>query len=414
MTTKFTVESLVAEDGERFLVMLEDGLPAWYQNLYYSTERRINTYAANTVLREAYNIQMLHSWAHEVGVCLESRFAKGQYFNVAEMDSLVAYCLVRRSKKPKVSNVVKYGQQKKRLSQDSCVEASTANLRIKQIAYYIDWWTLEANMSLATEERRIREKERWEMLRKLKKRAPRPSRDNVSNFSKTLPPEVMDVIFKTVDPNSERNPWKHRVVRVRNHLILMMFATLGIRKGELLGLKLSDLNLPESSLYILKNPDDSTDPRIREPNAKTFSRELKVTGNLSRHLQDCMAHRRKIKGAGKHSFLFISLFGPSKGQPLSIAAVNKIISDLKGAHPEVIHNISAHSFRHTYFTGYARHLKSSGKTPVEIKQRLDETGGWMGTHMTSAHYTQQFIIEQAHESQVEYQEGLGFLAGEKD
>lgn len=57
-----------------------------------------------------------------------------------------------------------------------------------------------------------------------------------------LSKEDQDRLLKIIDPDSPENPWERGFVRQRNRLIVLLFLATGMRRGELLGLRIPPLS----------------------------------------------------------------------------------------------------------------------------------------------------------------------------
>ena len=57
-----------------------------------------------------------------------------------------------------------------------------------------------------------------------------------------------------IEPSSASNPWGKVSCRVRNYLILRLLYDLGIRRGELLALRLEDIDVRQCRVSIRRRP----------------------------------------------------------------------------------------------------------------------------------------------------------------
>src|SRR5690606_12558663 len=120
------------------------------------------------------------------------------------------------------------------------------------------------------------------------------------------------------------------------------FLATGIRRSELLGIKVKDLNPRTQEVAILRRPDDILDPRPSEPNTKTRDRLLPLPSALYPFLKNYLLLRHDAC-KGKHDFLFAT----PDGKPLSKAALNRLFKQLREISPP--NTITPHVLRHTYF-----------------------------------------------------------------
>ncbi|TCG02902.1 tyrosine-based site-specific recombinase CMGI-7, partial [Paraburkholderia steynii] len=144
--------------------------------------------------------------------------------------------------------------------------------------------------------------------------------------------ERLQRLLHVCHPHTCDNPWK-KPHRLRNFLIVLMMATLGVRRGELLKLRVSDCHLSRAipEIRVERSPDDPADPRINEPQVKTESRHLPCDASLARYLNEYICRtRRQIPGSSRSPFLFLS----RSGRPMSLMRVNGVLDQIAVAHPE--------------------------------------------------------------------------------
>ena len=154
-------------------------------------------------------------------------------------------------------------------------------------------------------------------------------------------PELAE-LRAVVTPGAKRNPFKP-ALQFRDHVIIELMLATGIRRGELLKLKLSHLPFgPKTTLTVERSPDDKEDVRRNEPQVKTREREIPVPKPLAVEL---WRYAQKYRRPGRHPYLFTSHRG---GVPLDAAGVNGIFSLLvKRCFPNLQREItSPHSPAH--------------------------------------------------------------------
>lgn len=76
----------------------------------------------------------------------------------------------------------------------------------------------------------------------------------------------------------------------------MLLYCFGLRAGELLNLRIGDIDFAESTIAIRRRANDKTDPRVYQPLVKTCERKLIADTKLMFEISDyIMNDRRKIK-----------------------------------------------------------------------------------------------------------------------
>jgi integrase len=177
--------------------------------------------------------------------------------------------------------------------------------------------------------------------------------------------------------------------------------TLGIRRGELLGVRVSDLNFQTNEVLIARRADDPEDPRANEPNTKTRDRLLSLEEDLAvltrRYVTGA---RRRIEGARRHDYVFVA---NGTGAPLSLSGLNKIFVVLRTKCPSLPDELSPHVFRHTWndeFSAVMDKRQVSEETEKKIRARLM---GWSETSGTAATYTRRHTDRKAKEASLALQ-----------
>lgn len=192
-------------------------------------------------------------------------------------------------------------------------------------------------------------------------------------------------------------------------MILILYY-LGIRGGELLNLRISDINFAKHQLKIVRRADEKDDPRIQEPNAKTLERTIPLGELLSKELHEYIAgDRRKVTNAKRNNFLFIThKKGPTIGQPISKSSYYKIFNIVKSVAPQ-LYELTGHKLRHTWNRKFSEKMDSMDEPASEEKQDQIRSYimGWKQGSGTSTHYNKRFVQEQAQKAALALQSNSG-------
>jgi integrase len=203
----------------------------------------------------------------------------------------------------------------------------------------------------------------------------------------------LTTLIEVVQPGSKENPWKGVHAKERNALIVKWLLTLGIRRGELLGVRVSDIDFQANEVLIARRADDPDDPRANEPNTKTRDRLLSLDEELAVLTRRYVTgERRRIEGARRHDCLFVA---NGTGAPLSLSGLNKIFVVLRTKCPGLPDELSPHVFRHTWndeFSDVMDRQKVSEETEKKMRARLM---GWSETSGTAAVYTRRHTARKA-------------------
>jgi site-specific recombinase XerD len=166
-----------------------------------------------------------------------------------------------------------------------------------------------------------------------------------------------------------------------------MFETaldLGLRRGEMLKLKISSLPRgSETGVRVIRFPDDPEDTRTVEPAVKTAERVIPASRDLLRSINLYLTTPRPLgRSFGKSPYLFVT----RTGAPLSIDRAADIIEDI-AAYSGV--KFSWHSLRHTWAESLAETLCNE---PNGL-DHLQWLGGWTNPE-SPKRYIQNAIAKQ--------------------
>jgi integrase len=134
--------------------------------------------------------------------------------------------------------------------------------------------------------------------------------------------EVVEAAIGPDENGSYRSVGFAPECRFRNWLMYQTARWLGLRRGELLKLKVEDLpqeGSEEGEIAVVRRPDDIEDPRVaRTPSVKRGDRRVAAPDELLSDLRRYIEHDRKGPARG---YLFVS----RDGSPLSVDRADDII-----------------------------------------------------------------------------------------
>ena len=188
---------------------------------------------------------------------------------------------------------------------------------------------------------------------------------------------------------ADSNPFRMET-RLRNWLMYAIAIQCGLRRGELLKLRLDDLPRPDSpGLKIRRRSNDTTDARRHRPAVKTVERVLDLSGEIRAGLRAYLTSRPPCgRAAGGSPYLFVT----TTAQALSITAANEVIGVI--ARNAGIDDLSWHSFRHTWAEALAEELLTQ-HPEEETLALLRALGGWKPRSTMPLHYTQNAMARRA-------------------
>lgn len=377
------VKSTRHQNGERFLNLLDkDGVPMFWPTLWTLTDLRASGKSINTISQALIALKVVYEFLDEYQIDLDARLQSATFLERHELEGLYRHLKkpLRKVSKGKVVNINKFDE----VSQGSF--AIRLNYTKAYFAFLIESFTFRY---LSDEKK----KQQMALVKDLVSNffnARRPVKNKLTEPRVGLNKEEQAKLSQTISANSSKNPWKSEFTRDRNEVIVQVLLETGMRRGELLSLKTSDLRMQERALNIEKKVKGLIDPRAYKPLAKTLGRQVMLSEALAAKVYAfIMNHRVHQKAAKKHPFLFTS----RTGQPLSIKSVNALFDDLKASIPGLA--IYPHALRHTFNSNLSEKFESSNIEP-ELEMRIrKELNGWSETSQMPALYTKRHTREKA-------------------
>lgn len=260
--TQWRLRVVKFSDGERYPLLLhQGGEPDWNTTLFITTQVRNAASAPNTSVAVLSAIRVLLAWSEARQFDLEERFRKQQFLTLSEIESLRDFAqttvrtrfntlpaAVKASPGITFSRTLESARAKHSISRNF-VKNQTLHLRLSYIARYLKWLAIQFTDGCKAEtalQVRSRISTMTQQIRELRPRCP----SSLPNSAKKgLSPATLSHLLRLVDATSEENPFE-LLVRTRNELIISLLRSLGIRSGELLALKVTDLDFQRNEVII--------------------------------------------------------------------------------------------------------------------------------------------------------------------
>lgn len=411
--TTYQVKTIVMSDGERLPMLLEGNshIPDYWITLYTLTQLRSRGLAVKTIEQTLQHLKLFmhflkNNYTEEIN--LEERFKNAKLLSLSEIEILCDVCklhfedLLEESTLTKQSSTIKFNSLENfryasKYNNCNTVDPKTTGHRIRAIRDYLMWrgnTFLSNNHDFGIKTLSFKENIKT-TTSALEARIPKRGSNNPVSGKRGLSEKELKTLFSIVDKNSKLNLWKSSFARIRNELIIFWLYEFGLRRGELLNIKISDLNFQDESVLILRRPDDSEDPRTNQPNVKTLARKLpipkKILDLTYAYLFDV---REKLPESVYHPYLFVA---DRSGSPLSIPALNKIFSELRKSTPDLPKNLSPHILRHSWNDKFSKIMDSKNIPEDREKQIRSYLMGWSPTSNSATTYTKRHIEEKANE-----------------
>lgn len=205
---------------------------------------------------------------------------------------------------------------------------------------------------------------------------------------RSLPSEIVEHLYKLLDPESSINPFQNEASRWRVYVSFILMLHQGLRRGELLTLPVDvikcsfDRSLNKDRYWMnVKFNEYEDDPRYSKPGIKNAPsvRQLPVSSTIALIVQEYASNYR---GRVSHSFLVNS----QKRLPLSPEGVTCFFKKITASLPQALRkclrdhtgeeSISAHDLRHTSAVVRLNQLLSAGVEMDDALQRMRAFYGW--------------------------------------
>lgn len=413
---RYTIRMVVFENGERTPILIDErrGLPLFDPCVYVSTEIRPKTGSAATIEQALRGIQFLLTFVADRQIDLFKRFSTGRFLDLHELDDLVRAAHKPFGKaarqgsdaSPSNSKVLSFDKIRKRapkVKEDATVAVSTVAIRLYYASAYLEWMGHRAARQVC---KTLEEKNNYMTLLRefrghLRSRTPR-ARASSSRLS--LNEDQKAELLRIIEPDCADNPWHGAFVRDRNRLIVLWGLGTGLRRGELLGLRIKLLNLRLHTADIIRRPDDKNDPRKYQPNTKTRERAIGISEELAYWTHEHIVRRRSmVGGARKHDFLFVS---EHTGRPLSLSALSKIFRSLRERQPNVGEALTSHVLRHTWNEDFSDIAEKAGLAPADESRARNHAMGWSDLSKSSDHYLKRRTRKLSTEASIRIQQSV--------
>ena len=207
---------------------------------------------------------------------------------------------------------------------------------------------------------------------------------------------VLDAIEATLQPGGAANPVADIGLQYRNALMFTILRLTGMRRGELLNLKIDDIDFGRNTLKIVRRADSTGDPRNYQPLAKTRERTFPLIQELMDRIQEYIyGYRNKVPGARKHGYLFV-VHRPGKtlGWPISNSGFGKFVEVLSGL-ADKSSELHAHALRHHWNYIFSKSCDGQGLSSEKEQKLRSYLMGWSETSTTASTYNKRHIKEAA-------------------
>jgi integrase len=393
---RFGIKTFKMKNGERYCIIKnkKTGIPVFYPCLFITTQLRNSNESIKTIETQAGCIALFYRFLFIRNIDIEERIQTARFLDNNEIDLLRDF-VGKRMRTAKVINIKGHHPG---------VCSATKYIRLTTIAKYLEWLCQLTIKNIDDGYRKISC-----FVKKIKARRPKIKyRNSEGNVYKTIEEEDLDMLLSVIDPQCEFNPFDKKV-RQRNQLIVMILHSLGIRCGELLNLRVEDIDFAAQMLFIRRRADSIEDTRVNQPLVKTLERNLPMSDELTRLLHSYITGERKNNIRKKmHGYLFIThKEGETRGDPLSVPSYHKIIYRLRSIDSGLSH-LTGHKFRHTWNYLFSKLMDESTEYVSEEMQEKMRSNhmGWEPGSGTAQTYNRRFIVKESVKAALQLQDNI--------
>ncbi|HDS1756044.1 site-specific integrase [Pseudomonas sp. M5] len=392
----FTLKTYIGQRGERFSLLFsseDPGAPLFYPCAFISRRVR-DTSTHQTQTTTLKGIQRLIEWERDRKVCLEEKLSRGVTLAPFEIDDLAGHVRgCRTAKKGEVISSQKF------------------NGYWSSICKYIDWLTDELLPNRNSPHMRMLVEEQSRQLNsKTRKQTASRARQNQkilsTNISSTERTQLLILFESSLDSHHSahlrHDSHAKKGVQLRNIVMLRILYETGMRRGELLSLKLK--NFVEASggegayLSIERNHDDEFDRRANQPVAKTLGRDVAISEDLESQIMKYITqYRAELNNVGLNpdSFIFcVHRSGKTQGTPITVNGFNSALNQLKNKHP-ALGKCQPHAFRHDWNYRFSQKADDLGMSETEEIEAREQQMGWVPASSMAKVYNQRHRREKA-------------------
>lgn len=386
-----SVRQVIFDSGERYMLLVDGGgMPLYFPALYVTVVVRGGSKAVNTIRNALSAIKALYDWQDDYKVDIESSFACGDLLEAHQIHALRDFmqCSLELNA-PTEKKVISITARR---SKPETISTKVQYARLTVIADYLGFLAVQLQQGSEETKRRIQA-----MVSTIRACRPRiSSRSQKDRDEIHLDVELLDRLDEVLKPGGKGNPVKNYGTQVRNALMIAILRVTGMRRGELLNLKVEDIDFSANKLSVVRRPDTKSDLRAYQPVVKTRVRTFPIDPLLAERIHDyVLKYRSRVPGAKKHGYLFVThKAGPSCGRPLSIAGFAKFMREIKDIGIE-FRDVHAHALRHAWNYMFSQQMDEKGVTPEREQQVRSYLMGWSPTSGTAATYNKRHIKEES-------------------
>lgn len=383
-------------NGMRTKVLVKDAMPDYYPNLFVTLE--LSSRALNTQKKYLESIVVLEDFLEHESIDLIARLEqrpKSRYLTDPELSRFV-----RDAGFQKATLEKKYSGVPMLPVAFEYVGRTHAQQRIEHVRDYLKF--LYDKLGDQPTSEKARDDLVARINRKLKAAKPSWKKRKLEDME-GLSQKQRDRLLEVMHPDSSENPFASAAIKLRNYIVLLLGLDLGLRRSEMLLVKINDIHWHNKKISIINLEDEEIDKRPKAPQFKTHEREWLMGDDLEWALKEYVeSHRTAQDGlseAKTHPFLLVS-HRRNEGRALSMNALDGVLSRVGAVFPD-LSDVHLHSLRHDSVYTLLESMREELErlTPedrtTKIQKDLTFAFGWSEKSNMPALYGAKFWKEEA-------------------
>lgn len=355
---KMRVENIPHPSGDQIPILLDgNGMPIPLPNEYIMGRRVLSP---NTLIRNLRELSIFFNWMERQGIDLLSRIRSSQMFSEAEVIGGMVEALRR-------------DQEKRSNVKSLAVSPLTFNQRLTTLRQFLNW-CFDVELGAMP-----REGDKYDLVRSHKNlvsswlgrafiSAP-PTNKGIRKGLNDLEINFLIDCLKPTNPDAiGRNP----AVRFRNYISIIIMLYYGLRPGELLSLRVADIEMGAiSNIRVERRVPDPKDLRKPRPQIKRNGRVLPIDNPMFAQMLDeyIMVWRDTLEAHAKSETDYLIL--SDEGNPLSHSTLTQLFQILREKYPlKLPRHLTAKTLRHTFSSRMERALREGGMDEDRRSQAL--------------------------------------------
>ncbi|AUZ72195.1 site-specific tyrosine recombinase XerC [Vibrio cholerae] len=349
------IELVTHETGEQIPMMLDDsGMPVVLPNEFILARRSLST---NTLVRNLRELSVLYRWLDKSNYDLSAKLLAQNSFNEAEL-------------KGGLVEALRIDQANGRIN---LVAPNTFNQRLTTIRQFISWCmdVLISQLPLSSlDYERLRERKSFFL--KMLEGSFMSATPMKKSLRKGLNEVEVDFLLAVLHPDAKQGFGRDPAVKFRNYVSVGLMLFCGLRPGELLSLRVEDVQVGAiSAIKIERRPADSMDVRRPRPQIKRNGRLIPIESRqFAFALNEYIVTWRDVlesKSNHESDYLILS----DEGAPLSQSSITQFFQLLRTQYADRLpENLTAKSLRHTFSSRLERVLRASGMDEQRRREAL--------------------------------------------